>query len=520
MKKLLIVINILALYNSVYGLETSRTEIGKGGKIVGGLEIAIEQAPYQASLMLRWYHCGGVIITRDFILSVAHCLEGINHEDILVRVGSAKVNLGGDVHYVDVVNIHPKYDKLTYDYDVSLLHLTKPIKLDGLTKRIAVIGSPRDALIPGTPVIVSGWGETLNPNENKENLRAVVLTTYNHLQCHQKYIFDGGITTQMFCAYRENKDSCFGDSGGPVVHATNRKLLGLVSFGVDCASSSHPSVFTNLSADILRHFNADNTMFIIITAILLTNFNAAFSSRVARNQIGVGGKIVGGEEIKIEDVPYQASIQFFGMHICGGAIISKDCVITAAHCTFRVVANQLTVRVGATKNFDGGDVHEVSKIKDHPFFNIETYDYDFSILQLKKSIEIDGVTKKEIRMSMLNEKLNEKTSILISGWGETRNLAEDPNVLRSVILSVSNLLQCHIKYIYDGGVTKRMFCAFTLNKDACAGDSGGPVRRLSDGLLVGLVSFGPGSLCADPNYPGGYSLISSVRNWILINAQV
>lgn len=75
-----------------------------------------------------------------------------------------------------------------------------------------------------------------------------------------------------------------------------------------------------------------------------------------------------------------------------------------------------------------------------------------------------------------------------------------------MILDVSNQRECHLKYLFDGGVTARMFCAFTLKKDSCAGDSGGPVRRLTDGKLVGLVSFGPGSECAHPNYPGAFYL--------------
>lgn len=104
--------------------------------------------------------------------------------------------------------------------------------------------------------------------------------------------------------------------------------------------------------------------------------------------------------------------------------------------------------------------------------------------------------------------------------GDTRNANEPSNVLRAVILFVSNQRQCHLKYLADGGVTTRMVCAFAMDKDACSGDSGGPVRRLSDGKLVGLVSFGPGNLCADPEYPGVYTRISSVRLWIYSVARV
>jgi trypsin len=75
----------------------------------------------------------------------------------------------------------------------------------------------------------------------------------------------------------------------------------------------------------------------LITFILifhtLTTFAAA-SNRVRRfvNLNNDGGRVVGGEEIRIEEVPYQASLRYFGYHICGGSIITADFIITAAHC--------------------------------------------------------------------------------------------------------------------------------------------------------------------------------------------
>lgn len=58
-----------------------------------------------------------------------------------------------------------------------------------------------------------------------------------------------------------------------------------------------------------------------------------------------------------------------------------------------------------------------------------------------------------------------------------------------------------------------MFCAGYLGvggKDACQGDSGGPV--IVNGVQHGIVSWGTG--CADPAFPGVYSKISVVRDWI------
>ena len=47
----------------------------------------------------------------------------------------------------------------------------------------------------------------------------------------------------MVCAGQGRRDSCSGDSGGPMLSnfANGRwSVIGIVSFGVDCASETHP----------------------------------------------------------------------------------------------------------------------------------------------------------------------------------------------------------------------------------------------------------------------------------------
>jgi secreted trypsin-like serine protease len=44
------------------------------------------------------------------------------------------------------------------------------------------------------------------------------------------------------------------------------------------------------------------------------------------------GRIVGGVKIPIEAIPFQVSLQLYGYQICGGSIISKQYILTAAHC--------------------------------------------------------------------------------------------------------------------------------------------------------------------------------------------
>ena len=85
-------------------------------------------------------------------------------------------------------------------------------------------------------------------------------------------------------------------------------------------------------------------------------------------------------------------------------------------------------------------------------------------------------------------------------------------MLQAVDIPVVSLARCTEVFAGLADVTQRMFCAgsFTGEFDFCSGDSGGPL--VANGVLVGLASWGKG--CAEYGYPGVYTRISVVRNWI------
>jgi trypsin len=179
-----------------------------------------------------------------------------------------------------------------------------------------------------------------------------------------------------------------------------------------------------------------------------------------------------------------------------------------------------SVRVGSTSQLTGGDIHKVKGVYVHPFFDPDSYDYDVALLLLNSSIAIDGITKKIIQLPFFGQAVFEMTPCVVSGWGETQNFNETNINLRSVNLYVSNQKECHKYYSDVGGITWRMICAFAPKKDSCSGDSGGPMVRISDNKLVGIVSYGPANTCADPVIPGVYTRVSNVRIWIRFMTRV
>ncbi|KAG4068483.1 hypothetical protein HA402_004824 [Bradysia odoriphaga] len=224
------------------------------------------------------------------------------------------------------------------------------------------------------------------------------------------------------------------------------------------------------------------------------------------------GRIVGGYAGNIENFPYQISMNHYGSHRCGGSIIHKRYVLTAAHCTVGVILNALSIRAGSSLRTSGGINVAVAKIVQHPRFNSHTLDFDISIMYLSWNL-IFTSSMHAINLPKQGEVLPVGTNTLISGWGAMSETAGSTRQLQYVQVPIINDNTCQSAYRGYNVITANMICA-GLNriggKDACQGDSGGPMA--AHGKLFGIISWGFG--CARPNYPGVYTKVSVFRDWI------
>ncbi|RXN25209.1 myofibril-bound serine ase [Labeo rohita] len=134
---------------------------------------------------------------------------------------------------------YPTYNNRPHNNDVMLIKLKKPAILNKYVKPIPLT---KNCCSKGKKCLVSGWGRTADGPAS--TLQCLNLPVLSKKTC--RYAYGSIITKNMFCAgfMKGGKDSCKGDSGGPVV--CNGKLQGVVSFGQGCAQPGYPGVYVKL----------------------------------------------------------------------------------------------------------------------------------------------------------------------------------------------------------------------------------------------------------------------------------
>uniref|UniRef100_A0A8C2L569 Si:dkey-32n7.7 n=1 Tax=Cyprinus carpio TaxID=7962 RepID=A0A8C2L569_CYPCA len=224
-----------------------------------------------------------------------------------------------------------------------------------------------------------------------------------------------------------------------------------------------------------------------------------------RTPVTTSSRIVGGQNASAGRWPWQASLLRLSRHICGGSLINKEWVLSAAHFLGR----------DTQEGFNPNEVFRyVRLIIKHPKYNF-TNDNDIALLKLRSPVTFTDYIS-PVCLAAHNSVFNSGTDSWITGWG---NISEgvslpSPKVLQEVEVPVIGNRQCNCLYGV-GEITDNMICAGLLEggKDSCQGDSGGPMvsRQSSVWVQSGIVSFGTG--CARPELPGVYTRVSHDHIW-------
>ncbi|MFO6425343.1 S1 family peptidase [Motilimonas sp. KMU-193] len=244
--------------------------------------------------------------------------------------------------------------------------------------------------------------------------------------------------------------------------------------------------------------------------ILLGSTLIFSSSLFANTSPSISPRIVGGNDVS-QVQPWMVSLQVPWQqsyaHICGASLIAPQWVLSAAHCVEDLESNQLFVRLGITDLKQQGELFTVDKIFSHEGYQSANLSNDIALLHLARP---SSATPLSLVEPIDFAQLPWQTPLQVLGWGATDSAGKEyGDLLQQVSLPY---VDC-TSYNVPAGV----ICAGgDEGKDACFGDSGGPLilREPAGDVQVGLVSAGYGATCAEAGFEGGYTSVSYFSDWI------
>ncbi|XP_045309989.1 coagulation factor XI isoform X1 [Leopardus geoffroyi] len=237
-------------------------------------------------------------------------------------------------------------------------------------------------------------------------------------------------------------------------------------------------------------------------------------------------RIVGGEASVHGEWPWQITLHITSpaqRHLCGGSIIGNQWILTAAHCLIGLESPKI-LRVYS------GILNQSEVKKDTAFFGVQEiiihdqYEmaesgYDIALLKLETAMNYTDA-QRPICLPSKGDRSIIYAECWVTGWGYRKLGDKIQNTLQKANVPLVTTEECQTRY-RGHKITNKMLCAGYREggKDACKGDSGGPLSCKHNDVwhLVGITSWGEG--CGQRERPGVYTNVVEYVDWILEKTQ-
>ncbi|XP_037941355.1 trypsin beta-like [Teleopsis dalmanni] len=196
--------------------------------------------PYQVSVRVDGIpSCIGTIISERVVITTALCIYLFSPPTYSIQYGVNTIGGSENIITAELLVKHQHFNPVNFDNNIGAIILSESIPLSENTKSIALAKSTPAA---GTVGMLTGWGLIANT----AILDEINLEIISNTECAVKYTGLNDISSSVLCAgvYEDLSQACDGVAGAPFV--VNNTLVGVLSFGDGCGSTTDPAVFTSI----------------------------------------------------------------------------------------------------------------------------------------------------------------------------------------------------------------------------------------------------------------------------------
>ncbi|XP_063066929.1 transmembrane protease serine 9-like [Engraulis encrasicolus] len=464
--------------------------------VLNGSDAPAGSWPWQASIHRSGSHvCGGSLISNQWVLTAASCFPSTSTSGLTVYLGRQNQtgsNPNEQVRTPFRISRHPDYDASTHENDIALVLLAAPLVYSDYVQPVCLADSS-SAFHTDTESLVTGWR---NAAGVLQQVRVPVMGNRQCICLHGS----NSITDNMMCAADLSSDNqtCVGDSGAPLVVKQGSAWVqaGIASQGGRCGGAGVPGVYTRISHYMdwinLQGVTPGYVSFLspgqdssdlnVTCAALTTTTGGPTSPPITTtsNLPKVCGRaplntgVISGQDAPAGSWPWQASFHRNGSHFCGGSLVSKQWILTAAHCFPSTSTFDLTVYLGLQSQEGSNSnrqIRFVARIEKHPDYNATSRDNDIALVLLSAALTFSDYIR-PVCLAANGSVFHNATESWVTGW--PNSTAESPATLQQAAPLVVGNRQCNCTR-KDLDITDDLICAGADTGGTCQRDLGGPL---------------------------------------------